>query len=245
MKTKILNLFTLCLLLTISTHINAGLLAEKTRVIYQEGQRESALMINNTNDYPVLTQIWIDQGDGQPDTAKTPFLVLPPLFKLLAGETKGIRILQTDSNLPPDQESLFWLNLYEVPAVAAKKLDENYINLSMNTQMKVLYRPKTLKPFVIDEVQKQLDFKLLPDPTQHKIQIYNPTPYYISLASLKLQLPEKSIAYTEPENLLIAPKERKNVDFPSTTSSNSALHLHYVIIDDDGHHHTFQSKLGQ
>ena len=39
----------------------------------------------------------------------------PPFFKVGAKQKQIIRIMKTDSSLPTDRESLFWLNVQEVP----------------------------------------------------------------------------------------------------------------------------------
>ncbi|HEX7991187.1 MAG TPA: fimbria/pilus periplasmic chaperone, partial [Stenotrophomonas sp.] len=41
----------------------AGVTAERTRVIFPQGQREVSLVLANQNDYPVMVQTWVDDGD--------------------------------------------------------------------------------------------------------------------------------------------------------------------------------------
>lgn len=50
------------LLFTTSAAV-AGMLASSTRVIFQEGQARKTLLLANTNDYPVLVQVWVDDGE--------------------------------------------------------------------------------------------------------------------------------------------------------------------------------------
>ncbi len=58
-------------------------------------------------------QVWIDntnQGDIQ-----VYMIPAPPFFKIAAKEKQIVRIMKTDSALPTDRESLFWLNVQEIP----------------------------------------------------------------------------------------------------------------------------------
>lgn len=69
------------LLFTTSAAV-AGMLASSTRVIFQEGQARKTLLLANTNDYPVLVQVWVDDGEnsGVPGEDKYPFVALPAIF---------------------------------------------------------------------------------------------------------------------------------------------------------------------
>lgn len=96
----------------------AGVTAERTRLVFVEGQREASLLLVNQNPYPVLVQAWVDDGalDGEPDTALAPFLPLPPVFRLEPGRQRSLRLLATGQAQARDRESLYWLNIYEIPA---------------------------------------------------------------------------------------------------------------------------------
>ncbi|UTN74283.1 molecular chaperone [Pseudomonas aeruginosa] len=95
----------------------AGVTAERTRLVFVEGQREASLLLVNQNPYPVLVQAWVDDGalDGEPDTALAPFLPLPPVFRLEPGRQRSLRLLATGQAQAQDRESLYWLNIYEIP----------------------------------------------------------------------------------------------------------------------------------
>jgi P pilus assembly chaperone PapD len=54
----------------------------------------------------MLLQVWTDFGDPQvtPDRVVTPVVVLPPLFKMLPGELRGLRLmLSSRDGLPDDR----------------------------------------------------------------------------------------------------------------------------------------------
>ena len=99
------------LLMTLAAPAAAGVMAASTRVVYPAGEREKSLMLVNTNNYPVIVQSWVDDGTGNPDTANAPFVVIPSVFRLAPKAVQGIRLLFSQTPLPKDRESVFWLNL--------------------------------------------------------------------------------------------------------------------------------------
>lgn len=105
------------LIFSLNHQAMAGLIAGATRMIYLPESRERTLMLANTNDYPVVIQTWIDDGDvdSTPDQTQAPFMVLPAVFKMQPGGAQGLRIINKGESLPTDRESVYWLNLYEIP----------------------------------------------------------------------------------------------------------------------------------
>jgi len=163
----------------------AGLLAAATRVIVGEGQRDVSLMLANTNDYPVIVQTWVDRGEANPDVL-APFVSLPSVFHLPPQAVQGLRILLVDAQtLPRDRESVFWLNLHEVPPTrnATAREPRDTLALAMNTALKIFYRPKDL-PRV--DVAAQLRFALERVAGTWVITCRNPTPYHASFTTLEV-----------------------------------------------------------
>ena len=104
-------------------------------------------MLLNTNGYPIVAQTWVDNGDvnAAPELSHAPFVTLPSVFALPPSALKGLRILFAGANLPTDRESVFWLNLYEIPpSQPITPPLASRVTLAMNTQMKIFYRPKAL-----------------------------------------------------------------------------------------------------
>ncbi|NBF06708.1 fimbria/pilus periplasmic chaperone, partial [Pseudomonas sp. Fl5BN2] len=95
----------------------AGVTAEKTRVVFAANTTETSLQVMNQNPYPVVVQTWVDDGEpgSTPDTTQAPILPLPAIFRMEPGEQRNLRLIYTGEALPKDRESLFWLNLYEIP----------------------------------------------------------------------------------------------------------------------------------
>jgi P pilus assembly chaperone PapD len=221
---------------------DAGILAERTRVIYPENKREVSLMLNNTNPYAVMTQIWIDQGLGDPDKTQAPFMVLAPIFKLQPQESKGIRVIMTPNhNLPKDKESLFWVNLYEIPSVQAKSMDKNYVNMSMNTQIKLIYRPQHIVALDVEQLYKQLIISHQYAEDTLKLEIRNPSVHYVSMAQLAIYLDGKVVKAEETE-LMLSPEGSQRYTFNGVRASQSQ-ELQLILIDDQGQHYPFKHPL--
>ncbi|ABJ13885.1 TPA: fimbrial biogenesis chaperone [Pseudomonas aeruginosa] len=163
----------------------AGVTAERTRAIIAEGHRETSLLLVNQNAYPVIVQTWIDDGapNSTPQSARAPIMPLPPVFRLEPGQQRSLRLLRTGQALPGDRESLYWLNLYEIPPQATGLLAEGQsrLTVTLRTQMKVIYRPRPLARGA-EEAPHQLRFERRGE----TLQMENPTPYFISLAGAEL-----------------------------------------------------------
>ena len=165
--------------------LRAGILADGTRVIYPAHSREKTLMLANANRYPIIVQSWVDDGEGNPELARAPFVVLPAVFRLAPGERQAIRIIYNQDPLPPDRESVFWLNLYEIPPETLGQTDAPRVTLAMNTQLKLFWRPAGLTAALEKAVDK-LRFRLVRTGAGWAIECHNPTPLNVSFTSLRL-----------------------------------------------------------
>ncbi|AVX40085.1 fimbrial biogenesis chaperone [Yersinia massiliensis] len=228
----------LLLMMASSVPAMASVIAERTRVIFSGGSTEESLQLVNSNSYPVAVQVWVDDGDllATPEKAVSPVLVLPPLFRLQPQAQRSLRlILSGASKLPVDRESAFWLNVYEIPPKTTTKVeDESFVTLALRMQYKIFYRPKDI-PAPEDTLGKTLTFSLVRNGDTALIKVNNPTPYYASLASIKLGSSEALPDMVAPFSTL---------DFPLNhlpTSNNTALN--FVLIDDSGNSKPLSSHL--
>ena len=130
---------TAALLMTLWTPVRAGVVVGGTRLIYDGGKKESALNISNPDAMPYLIQSWVDAQEG--DSAKAPFIITPPLFRLDGGQNNLLRVVRAGGNLPTDRESLYWLNVKAIPSVEKK---ENTLQIAIKTRIKLIYRPQGL-----------------------------------------------------------------------------------------------------
>lgn len=160
--------------------VQASVTLGGTRLIYDASKREAAISVTNgPQAVPHLIQSWVEV-DGS-STEKAPFIVTPPLFRLDAGRENTLRVIFTgESALPDNRESVYWLNVKSIPAV--EKSDQNRLLIAVKSRIKLFYRPGSLNTEAAAEAWKKLTFSH----AGGQLTITNPTPYYVSLYSLKV-----------------------------------------------------------
>lgn len=217
----------LALLAGVNAH--AGVTAERTRVIFDEGRREASLALVNQNTYPVIVQTWVDDGqlESTPQTADAPIMPLPPVFRLNPGQQRSLRLLYTGQALPGDRESLYWLNLYEIPPQSSEPLAEGQsrLTVTLRTQMKVIYRPRALQRDA-EEAPRQLAFQRVGG----AVQVNNPTAYFITLAGAEVR--QGNAGSLLPAELL--PPFSQRTLKPTQALPAGGGEVRYLWIDDGG-----------
>ncbi|MDI3428487.1 molecular chaperone [Enterobacter sp. V87_3] len=186
-----------------------------TRLVYNETENEASLPVSNSQDaVPYLIQSWVELSENSKE--QVPFIVTPPLFRLDGGHENALRVIYTGEKvLPENRESVFWLNVKSIPSMT--RSDENRLLIAVKTRMKLFFRPAALASEKADEAWTQLTFK----PNGERLVINNPTPFYVSLYSLKVG--NKTI--TQPP--MISP-------FSSETVVGSGKQVSWKAINDFG-----------
>ncbi|MEI2265568.1 fimbrial biogenesis chaperone [Erwinia sp. CGal63] len=173
--------FGFVLLATLCSVASASVVITGTRVIYPSDAREVSVKLNNTGKRPVLIQSWIDDGDAKakPETLHVPFVLTPPINRVEPEKGQTLRISYNGQPLPADRESVYWLNVLEIPAKNPLLKDENYLQMAFRSRIKLFFRPVVLKGKA-NEAAKALVWH-----TQgQQLTAKNPTPYYISLVGI-------------------------------------------------------------
>ncbi|UXY10873.1 molecular chaperone [Kosakonia sp. ML.JS2a] len=217
--------------------VHAGVTASSSRVIFTEGQAQQSLMLVNTNDWPVMVQTWVDNGDANPapGSVNAPFVSVPPLFSLAPQRMQGIRLIYNQSPLPKDRESVFWLNVYEIPPGApARSLQAQSVVLTMNTQMKIFWRPKTLG--APENLSEKVHFRLEDLNGKRKIICQNRSPWHVSFATITLLVAGRAYGVEPQPDMMVAPYGEKRYSVAAEAARNRALPLRVraEIIDDEG-----------
>ncbi|MDH2896432.1 fimbrial biogenesis chaperone [Rahnella variigena] len=176
--------------LCISISASAGFSVGATRVIYNGNVKEASLSVKNTEDSNVyLIRSWVS-SDKKGE--KVPFITTPPLFRIEPGQDNAIRITQTSSALPQDKESVYWLNTLAIPPAGKEK---NSLQFSINTRIKLIYRPTALnKKDAIAKAYQQLTFSR----AGSAITASNPTPYYVNMTKVSVNGKELKEGYMVP-----------------------------------------------
>lgn len=204
--------------------------AERTRVIFPQDKREVSLMLANLNPYPVITQVWVNDGQpgNTPESAKAPVMPLPPVFHMDPQQTQTLRLLQLGEKLPSDRESLYWLNIHEVPPAkdGPSGEDSTQVTVTMQTQMKLILRPPKLSQS-LERTARSLQFRMDGD----RMTVINDGPHYISLAYLQS---DTGLTPFDLEDGTLAPFSTNTLRLPEQDAQSAPMQLRYGWIDDDG-----------
>ncbi|HCR3025407.1 TPA: fimbria/pilus periplasmic chaperone [Serratia marcescens] len=175
---------------------SASVVINGTRVIYSSSDKETTVRLNNVGKSPVLIQSWIDDGDPnkKPENINVPFILTPPINRIDAGKGQTLRLSYTGAPLPADKESVYWLNVLEIPAKKQLKGDESLLQMAFRSRIKLFFRPDGLSGDA-NEAAKQLSWSVTPG----GVKATNPTPYFVSLVSLAAN-------GKETEGQMIAPR---------------------------------------
>jgi len=166
---------------------SAAIIVNGTRVVYPAAKHEVTISISNTSEAPSLVQAWLDSGDphSKPGESKVPFVMTPPLFRLDPTKVQSLRLVYTHDPLPQDRESLFWLNVLDVPPRAATNPDmPNQLELAFKHRMKVFFRPQSLAGSAADAPGRLTWKALYSEGKLVGIQTTNPTAFHVSLTRI-------------------------------------------------------------
>ncbi|EKM5743466.1 fimbria/pilus periplasmic chaperone [Enterobacter kobei] len=163
----------------------ANIVITGTRAIYPAGDKEISVKVNNKGKGPVLIQSWIDSGnaDASPDTISVPFIINPPMNRVDASKGQTLRISYTGgASLPQDRESVFWLNVLEIPPSNMKEADINKLQVAFRSRIKLFYRPAALKE---DSTKAAESMKW--EINGGQITAVNNSPYHITLLGIRAE----------------------------------------------------------
>ncbi|MEP8939211.1 fimbria/pilus periplasmic chaperone (plasmid) [Enterobacter mori] len=155
---------------------HAGVVVGGTRLVYDGAKKESSLSVSNPDKTPYLIQSWVDTLEG--GTAKAPFIITPPLFRLDGEQQNVLRVVRA-GELPEDHESLYWLSVKAIPSGSKA---ENTLQIAVRTRIKLIYRPSTLK----GSTPEQQTDRLVWSRSGGQVQVKNPTAYYMNFNEISV-----------------------------------------------------------
>ncbi|MBH9398741.1 molecular chaperone [Pseudomonas aeruginosa] len=163
-----------------------------TRVIYPGDAREKTVQMTNQDPFPNVIQAWIDIDDpaSSPESADAPFLVNPAVARMAPGSGQTLRIVHTGPALPQDRESLFHLNVLQIPPRNAAKANRNQMLLLQRNRLKLFYRPAPLAGGS-DSLAEKLRFSLRQEHGAWRVRVENPSGYHASFAAATLRVGER------------------------------------------------------
>nr|WP_228285108.1 fimbria/pilus periplasmic chaperone [Acinetobacter rathckeae] len=207
----------------------AEIVLHGTRVIYPSNNREVSLQMTNEGERPALVQAWLDDGDANstPDQVKLPFMITPPVSRVepTKGQTLRISALPNSNLLNQTQESLYWLNILDIPPRATgSNGSDNSLQLAIRSRIKFIYRPASIKEDV-NKAPEQLQWQS----SGQQLVVKNPTPFFITITSV-FEGKEQQKNELTPKGLLLAPFSEQSIK----RSNLNTNQLEFTTINDYG-----------
>ena len=223
-------------LLGLNAVMYAGVVINGTRVVYPAGEKEVTIQLNNDSKLPSLVQSWIDHSDeklNKEGNYPVPFVLVPPMSRVEPGKGQTLRILYTGEALPQDKETLFYLNVLDIPPKPAQESTDksgDYLQISVRSRLKLFFRPKGLKISIEDAPEAVSWCVYKASGGKWLLKAKNATPYYITYREASLidgkEYPIKEIDMLSPGS---------ETDFSvAAIKSLSNLSVRYTIVNDYG-----------
>lgn len=228
---RLLSLFILCVL---ASQVSANVLLGGTRVIYNESDKEVTIRLTNTDANDSLVQVWFDSNDPKstPETGTAPFIATPPIFRLDKNKSQTLRIIFVQEPIASDKESVFWLNVLDIPPAPPQSVDDtNYMQIAIRSRIKLFYRPTGLVGSP-KEAGQQVTWALVQTPSGVVLRATNDSAYNVSLGKVTANIggTEQSI-----DASMLSPKSSS--DFAMNKLSNipnDIVKIDYESINDYG-----------
>lgn len=168
---------------------NAATYLNKTRVVMSQDEQEVTFSIVNSGEQPALIQLWIDndQIHARPEKVKSPFVIIPPIFKVGSKESRTVLVKRIDNSEDSieNTESLYWLNVLEIPPKITKFEGRNEMQMAIRTRVKFFYRPSLISDYTANKSIENLKNEITNCMNQKCLRISNKSPIHINLLKIK------------------------------------------------------------
>lgn len=245
----------LCLLWAVVAcchQVNASVVLSGTRIIFPSNEKEVTIKLTNEGEKAGLVQVWLDKGekDVKPEKVSVPFILTPPLFRLDPQKGQTLRLLlMQKGKLPNNHESVFWLNVLEVPPKHAAKGEpteeegNNFMQMAFKTRIKVFYRPSQLNDSVqLNQAYKQLSWVLHKSSGQTPyVTVKNTSPYYITIS--RVTISQHGINVRNKEGVMVAPFDEMTVPVDGAEKLHGAEDIDFSVLNDFGGELALTAKL--
>ncbi|SDJ30799.1 chaperone protein EcpD [Pseudomonas delhiensis] len=210
----------------------AGVVITGTRIVYPAGQKEVSVKLNNNGSLPALVQSWIDTGDAKadPTNSKAPFMLSPPVSRIDPGKGQTLRLMFLGADLPTSKESVFWLNVLEIPPKAQGGGDANVLQMAFRSRIKIFYRPAQLPGKSLD-APAQLQWSVVKVGSGFALRARNSSPYYVSTVGVALVA---GATRYPSEDGMVAPGESHDYPLPTLRSEPGSAQVEFEAINDYG-----------
>ena len=193
-------------------------------VIGTEG--EYKVDIINTSNANYLVQSWLEDLSG--NRKKLPIVITPPIFEMQGMEKGIVRLAPITAMLPNDRESIFWLNIQEIPS---KTESHNTLKMAIRSRIKVIVRPESLARAGLEEASKNLRFSLRKKDDKDYLVASNDSPYYLSMGELSILNDER---YDFPDRFNMVPPFGEKIYLIPDDIKKGIIRVKHGIINDYG-----------
>lgn len=215
---------------------HANVIITGTRVIFPGNDSEVSVKLDNVGELPALVQTWIDTGDvhAAPNAADAPFVIMPPVFRMEPGKGQTLRLMYTKEPLPQDRESVFWLNVLDIPPKPKSEADANLLQMAFRSRIKIFFRPNGLDAEGALQAPSLVSWTLVKDDSgKYVVEGSNPTAYCVNVPTL--QVKSGGRAYDAVDGGMILPGS--SLRFPikdMTTKPATPPEFSYSFVNDYG-----------
>lgn len=200
----------------------AAIALDRTRVVYNGGEKSISLSINNENkNLPYLAQAWIEDAQGNKITS--PLNVLPPVQRIEAGAKSQVKLQASSAAaaLPRDRETLFYFNMREIPPRSNKP---NTLQIALQTRIKLFYRPAEIALDKSQAANGEWVEKVTLTRQGNKYVVNNPTPYFLTIVEGMTGVKGKQVGF---EPFMVSPKGSSAIEASADELGNNPV-LTYV-----------------
>lgn len=213
-----------------SSSAQAAVALQYTRLVMAAPQDQIALRVWNPEDEPVLVQAWFDKGDADapPESINVPFMVSQPLLRLDGGANRDILIRRIGAQgLPPDRESVVWLNVLDVPP---RGESENHLQATIRQRIKLFWRPEGL-PGKAESAATGVEWRWLQERDGAVLEARNPSAFHVSVVRLGIGTEEVELS---PSSGLLRPFDALRVQLPAGLKPMPGQGIRMVWVSDAG-----------
>lgn len=204
--------------------VQATMVLNASRVILQDGRSEVSFGIRSLDrDGGFLAQSWLTPavGDGEVEH----FSLTPQLVQVQAGSEQRVRILYEGIGMPADRESMFWLNVQEIPQ---REAQTGSLQIAVLQRIKFFYRPNGLKGNSM-QAAANLGWQW----RNGELQVANASAFHVTIVDLAVADHEIQSA------IILAPGESRSLVL-SASQQNSLIRAQgkfaYATVNDYGAH---------
>ena len=134
-------------------------------------------------------------------------------------KTQVIRLAFLGATLPQDRESVYWLNVLEIPPKPGASAGNNYLQFAIKSRIKIFYRPCALTSSP-GNAPVMLKWMHVANATgEATIKIENPSPFYVSFAEIRPRLADGS--ELSSVNAMVEPFGSVSLNFKLRTGASS------------------------